>query len=360
MNIRTFEIETIGRLAVHTIIAKTPTRDARARTRDELLEFSSEENDTLKMRLVSALKNPAKTFQLEFEDKSVNIIYEMLSEDSGLSEAGFLEYSKSLAVRLAGAHFRTNIPGGHCLIGEGTTTTRIPFFFIVKAELHEVFNIEENALRVVKDVFLSPAKDLYKVAIFFKEKSDISAFMYDDQFSLQKKDLTEYFYRQFLGLTTEKNDRLRSKNFYEKTKAFAEKNVDNVKDRIGIIKALDVLYREDGSGVISAGTFSDTYFEGELKAKYDERVVKQFPTAFTKDISLVENRAGLQRVTIPLSYAVEISGNATSLDNVEVIEDPNSLALERIGIEINSGNVRKLIVVKEADVGDRVKQEVPF
>jgi hypothetical protein len=38
--------------------------------------------------------------------------------------------------------------------------------------------------------------------------------MYDDQFSPQKKDLTEYFYGKFLGLTTDRNDRILSKNFY--------------------------------------------------------------------------------------------------------------------------------------------------
>lgn len=357
MNIRTFEIVKIGRMAAHTIIAKTVENDAKARLRDVLLEFDAEETDILKERLTAALRNFSKTFQLEFEEKGDDSVYQKVTDKAVMDDAAFLAYSRTLAQRLASAHFRINIPGGHCLVGEGTAKGKIPFFFVVKAELQEVFNIENNALHLIKDVFLSPAKDLYKIAIFFKEKSGVTPFMYDDQFSLQKRDLTEYFYSNFLGLTTEKNDRLRSKNFYERTKEFAERNLDNAKDRFGIIKALDVLYREDTSGIISPEEFSNNYFEGELKEKYDQMVSKEFPTAFTKDISLVENRAGLQRSTIPLSYSMEIVGDARSLLQVEVIDDPNADQLNEVEIEINNGNVRQLVVLKEAETEPEAEPE---
>ena len=113
---------------------------------------------------------------------------------------------------------------------------------------------------------------------------------------------------------------------------------------------MDVLYREDTTGIVSPETFSENYFEGELKAKYDEMIRKEFPNAFTKDTALVENRSGLQRVTIPLSYSVNIVGDAASLERIEVIDDPTEQEFERVGVEINNGNVRKLIMVKEAGV----------
>lgn len=347
MNIRNLNIESIGHLAAHTIVAKTPTQDARAHLREILITGTKEEKEMLAERMSSALKNLSKTFQLEFEETGEDSIHGTLS-GAALDDAAFLEYSKKLARKLASSHFRVNIPGGHCLIGEGVATRNVKFFFVIKAELQQVFNIESNELRLIKDVFLSPAKELYKIGIFFIETSGITPFMYDDQFSLQKKDLTEYFYSNFLGLTTDKNDRLRSKNFYEQTKNFAERNIDNVADRIGIVKALDVLYREDATGIISPETFSETYFEGELKAKFDEMIGKDFPIAFTKDISLVENRSGLQRMSIPLSYQMDIVGDAASLERVEVIDNPSENELQRVGVEINNGNLRKLIMLKEA------------
>ena len=97
--------------------------------------------------------------------------------------------------------------------------------------MQKVFSITGINLNVVKDVFLSPAKDFYKVAVFINKNDDFTPFMFDDQFSMQKKDLTEYFYGRFLGLTTDKNDDIKSKNFFKDTKAFIEKNVDNIQSK---------------------------------------------------------------------------------------------------------------------------------
>ena len=124
------------------------------------------------------------------------------------------------------------------MIGNGTTSDNKFFFFVIKAELQEVFNIANDELNLIKDVFLSPAKDFYKIGFFIEHGKSFLPFMYDDQFSLQKKDLTEYFYGTFLGLTTDRNDRLRAKNFFEDTKAFIDVNIDNLKDKRGLLNAV--------------------------------------------------------------------------------------------------------------------------
>lgn len=350
MNIANIEVKTIDRIIAHEIYPKTEKKDAYAIAHTELLKFSKAEKDILISRIQEALSNSSKTFQLEYEDKSDGSIYTIVKEIKSKSDKEFISITKSLADNLADSHFRTKIPGGYCLIGDGKTKDDKIFFFIIKAELQEVFNIENNKLVLIKDVFLSPAKDFYKIGFFIESGKKYLPFMYDDQFSLQKKDLTEYFYGKFLGLTTDKNDKLKSKNFFDDTKLFIDNNVENLKDKIGLLGALKTLYREDTTGVISPKDFSDTYLEGKLKDLFDKKIVtEKYPISFTKDIELIENRIDLQRISIPLSYGVTIVGNTTDLNELEIINDPSKRTLQELEPQINNGQVKKIVILKQAN-----------
>jgi hypothetical protein len=284
---------------------------------------------------------------LEFENLSDGSVYHTLSNNLNFTEKNFIKYSQELSDALAASHFRTKIPGGYCLIGEGLSDKNQYFFFVLKAELQEVFNIQGSKLKLIQNVFLSPAKDFYKIGFFIKQSSSFIPFMYDDQFSLQKKDLTEYFYSHFLGLTTDKNDSLKSKNFYSDTKDFIETNVHNTKDRIGLLKALSVLYREDATGVLSPKDFSEKYLEDQLKIKFDKIIDSKYPHSFTKDISLIEKSLDLQRLSIPLAYSLAIVGNSESLADVQVINDPTNTEMENLEPEINSGRIKKIVLIRE-------------
>jgi len=349
MNLSSLKIASIDRIIAHEIHPKTEEKDAFAKTNSALLKFKKPEKEILIKRILEALTNTTKTFQLDYEDKSIDSVYSLMTKIKKQTDKEFITSSASLADDLADAHFRTKIPGGYCLVGNGLTTTNKFFFFIIKAELQEVFNVHNNELTLIKDVFLSPAKDFYKIGFFLESGSNFIPFMYDDQFSLQKKDLTEYFYGTFLGLTTDRNDRLKAKNFYEDTKTFIETNIDDVHDRIGLLKALNVLYREDTTGLISAREFSNNYFEGELKTKFEKKIVEEkYPLSFTKDISLIENRLELQRISIPLSFTMSIVGSTSELDTLDIIDDPSKQTIKDIEPQINNGQIRKMILVKQA------------
>ncbi|WP_294323619.1 nucleoid-associated protein [uncultured Chryseobacterium sp.] len=348
MNITKINFSSINRIIAHEIHPKTPYKNAYSKHVDALLTFTKEEKDILLKRLQDAIISTSKTFQLDFEDKSKESIYNKLKVVEKTTDKEFIEITQSLADDLANAHFRTKIPGGYCLVGCGKTNNNKYFFFIIKAELQEVFNVTKNRLVIIKDVFLSPAKDFYKVGIFIQEGRKFIPFMYDDQFSLQKKDLTEYFYGKFLGLTTDKNDKLKSKNFYDDTKSFIDKNVKNLKDKLGLFSALTNIFREDTSGLISAKDFSENYFEGNLKIQYDKKIVDaKYPISFTRNIELIDNKLDLQRISIPLTFNMSIVGSALDLDKVEIIEDPTETSLEELTPELNNGEIKKLIILKQ-------------
>ena len=349
MNLSALKIASIDRIISHEIYPKTAEKEAFAKTNSFLLKFKQEEKDILIKRILEALTNTTKTFQLDYEDKSDESVYSLIKKVKTQTDNEFIASSISLAENLADAHFRIKIPGGYCLIGNGLTSTNKFFFFVIKAELQEVFNVQNNQLNLIKDVFLSPAKDFYKIGFFLENNNSYIPFMYDDQFSMQKKDLTEYFYGKFLGLTTDSNDRLKAKNFYEDTKNFIEANVNEIHDRIGLLKALNVLYREDTTGLISAREFSNSYFEGDLKTKYEKKIVEEkYPLSFTRDISLIENRLELQRISIPLSFSMSIVGSTEELGSLDIFDEPSNQTMKDIEPQINSGKIKKMILVKQA------------
>lgn len=343
MNVTTIKIKSIGRLIAHQIVPKTKNVDAYSQNSENLLVLNADEKNILIERLHTAICNSTKTFLLAFEDDGTNSVYHSLHNNYPQNDQQFVSLSTALSERLAESHFRAKIPGGYCLIGEGLTESDKTFFFIIKAELQEVFNIERNQLKLIKDVFLSPAKDFYKVGFFIKTGNKFMPFMYDDQFTMQKHDLTEYFYSRFLGLTTDKNDSLRSKNFYFDTKTFIEMEIDNLQDRIGLFQSLRVLFRENTSGTISLMDFANNNLEGELKTKYLQKFGSKYPQSFTRKIDLIEKRLDLHRVSIPLSYTVKIVGDQNSMNDVHIFEG-NTIS-DLIIPSIDSGRVDKVVVL---------------
>lgn len=350
MNLNSIKIKTIERVIAHEIHPKTEEKSAYAKVANQLLNLTDGDKGILIERITEALIHPKKMFQLEHEDKSNTSVFAIVQKVKTLSDIDFVNSSIIMAHNLADAHFRIKIPGGYCLIGEGLTSQNQKFFFVIKAEVQEVFNIQNNQLTLIKDVFLSPAKDFYKVGFFIEEENEFIPFMYDDQYSPQKKDLTEYFYGKFLGLTTDRNDKLRGKNFYEDTKHFIEKNVDNLHDKMGLLRSLNVLYREDTSGVISPKDFGNKYFEGALKSRFEKKVIEnKFPHSFTKDISLIDNKIELQRITIPLSFGLSLSGSMDTMNNnIQIIDNPTIETIQQIEPEINNGRCSQIIILKQS------------
>lgn len=349
MNISRLNFISIEKVIAHEIHPKTSQAEAYPVHNDNLLDFEDSEKNFLVNKIQDSFSNTKKTFQLVYEDFSEESLFKKLKEIKSYNEQDFISFSKDLADKMAESHFRTKIPGGYCLIGTGKTNNNKMFFFVIKAELQEVCNITNNSLKIIKDVFLSPAKEFYKLGLFIEDGNEFIPYMYDDQFSPQKKDLTEYFYGKFLGLTTDENDKLKSKNFFDDTKAFIESNIRNVKDKIGLLDALKVVFREDTSGIISAKKFSEEYFEGSLKELYEKKIVNpKYPLSFTKNLDLIDNKLDFLRVSIPLTFFTSLVGSAAELNNIEIVDEPTSSDIKELQPEIDNGTINKIVILRQA------------
>ncbi|PKR81769.1 hypothetical protein CW751_00055 [Brumimicrobium salinarum] len=342
MNITKKEIKSFNHLICHRVFPKSETQDAYPEFNENILRLNSDDSQVLKDRLHKAMQNHKKCFELNFSNKNTDSVYSLLHDNYPVEKHDFIEVSKELTDQLATSHFRRRIPGGFCLIGDCKLVSGEKMFFIIKAELQEVFNIANKKLNVIKDVFLSPAKDFYKVGLFIGT-SNFTPFIYDDQYTSQKLDLTEYFYSHFLGLSTNENDALLSKNFFKSTKRFIDEYPDiDQKDRTGLYGALTTTFREKVDGLISLQAFADNYLTGAIKDKYLQEFGEKFPIAFTKNISLIERNVDLERISLKINDSTYINGKRSEMDRIEIIEKKDIInsSSDNNSIIINTG--RKL------------------
>ena len=131
-------------------------------------------------------------------------------------------------------------------------------------------------------------------------KNSFKPYMYDDQFSIYKDDLTIYFYDRFLGLSTDENNKLKTKNLFLDIKDFIENNVDDMTDAVGLKTAMRAYFRENTEGHVSVEEFSDRYLHGTtLENEFKKQYADKYPRAIVLDTTLLSNMQLLtQRTTL--------------------------------------------------------------
>ena len=318
----------INRIIIHRVHKKVKGDDhGVAEYSDNLFDFDTVELETLKERICSAFSKSKRFFKLEIsrvEDES------FFGNSKGIkksSKNNFIENSKNIADLLAVSHDRRTIPSGLLLVMDGYYNKNKHYILVMKAELQEAFTIkeenEQKMVELINDLFLSPAKDFYKIGFLVEDinldilypNDSYSAYMYDDNFGSGKRNLAEYFYEGFLGLSTSNNDKLLTKNFYNDVSLFIHNNVKKFDDRKGLKHALRTLFRENTTGVINPQSFAEEYFNDERRRKYGSEVGINYPHSFTKDLSLVDR--SLKRDKIALIEDLKIEGPADSIEKVE-------------------------------------------
>lgn len=346
----------INRIIIHRIHKKRPEDEfGFAEYSDNLFDFGITELETLKDRICSAFSKSKRFFKLEITRTEEESFFGNSSAIKNTSNIDFVKKSKNIADLLAIGHNKRTIPSGLLLIMDGYFDSNKHFVLVIKAELQKAFTIkEENNQKLVKlinDLFLSPAKDFYKIGYIVEDinasssfpNSDYSAYMYDDNFNSGKRNLAEYFYDTFLGLSTSRNDKLITKNYYSDVSSFIENNVQSFDNKKGLRSALNTLYRENTTGVINPQEFAELHFDDELLRKYGSEVGLNYVHSFTKDLSLVDRK--LQRGKINLIEDLKIEGPTDSLDNVDVTNGQD-INLETLRIQIENGDIGQLITIK--------------
>lgn len=345
--IKQFTISAIQRVIAHRIIQKTVSSPCYADTHDSLYKLNVDDKQVLIQRIEKAVNNRKKCFDLSFRDKGKNSMYEHLLKLGFVSDdKAYIEFSKETAGKLSESQDNISIPGGYCLVVDGKLKDGEYFVCIIKADYQEVFNVHENSMQVLNDVFLSPAKDFYKVGFFVQNTTNKSfkPYMYDDQFSIYKDDLTLYFYDRFLGLSTDENNKLKTKNLFLDIKDFIENNVDDMTDAGGLKRAMRAYFRENTEGHVSVEEFSDRFLHGTtLEAEFKKQYLDKYPRAIVLDTTLLSNMQLLtQRTTLSDKITILTKEGVTMkvLDNETV---------GKIIPTINTGTNTKVVLFETAE-----------
>lgn len=346
----------INRIIIHRVHKKRPEEEfGFAEYSDNLFDFGVTELETLKDRICTAFSKSKRFFKLEIARTEDESIFGNVRSIKNCDRDEFLEKSKNIANLLATSHDKRTIPSGLLLIMDGYFENNKHFVLVIKAELQEAFTIKEvnsqKLVELINDLFLSPAKDFYKIGYIVEDinressfpNSDYSAYMYDDNFTSGKRNLAEYFYETFLGFSTSNNDKLLTKNYYTDVSNFIEGNVIGFENKKGLRNALNTLLRENTTGVINPQEFAELHFDDELLRKYGSEIGINYSHSFTKDLSLVDRR--LQRGKINLIDDLKLEGPTDSIDNVNVVNGQN-VNFETLRLQIENGEIGQLITIK--------------
>jgi hypothetical protein len=342
-----FEIKEVQRVIAHRIVQKTEDAPCYPEVHESLYNLSAKDKEVLIQRIEKAVNNRKKCFDLSFKDKSDDSMFKHLTKLGFVSEDDeYINFSKEAAGKLSESQDNISIPGGYCLVADGKMKGGEYFICIIKADYQEVFNVRENSMHVLSDVFLSPAKDFYKVGFFMQDKvkNSFKPYMYDDQFSIYKDDLTLYFYDKFLGLSTDENNKLNTKNLYMDIIDFINVNVDFCDDNRGLIKAAQSYFRENTEGHVSVAGFSDRYLKNtKLETPFKKQYGEKYPRAIVLDTTLLTTeRLMTQRTTLGDKITIITKEGV----KMTLIDEEN---ISKIIPTIKSGKNTKIVVFETTE-----------
>jgi hypothetical protein len=277
----------INKVTVHKIFGKSKKNpEPYAGSCKELVKLGDEGMQTLNNRISSCLNHKSKFYELHLSTKDKDSFFEIHKPLWGSDEKKYLEISQQIADKAANAHKNANIPDGLLIVLEGKITN-MKATVVIKAEKSDAFSMTGTDLQLVKDIFLSSDKTLYKIgfAIHRDEKvktaNGYNFYVYDDAFSPSKEDLAYYFYSSFLGLSTEKNSKLLTNKLHRQLMKFVMKHI-GFGDKYEVMRNLDRAFLDPARKILHAKDFI-SYFPNELADIYRTEIEETFPTSFIKD-----------------------------------------------------------------------------
>jgi hypothetical protein len=325
-----FENLEILRVTYHKTISKSKDNPVPYAT--DCLDFCKLGTDgeaTLIKRIQNCIKKTSHFFELDLENSSKGSMFEIQKNFINSKKVEFLKTSQEVADLAASCQTRVNIPDGLILIIEAKFNG-IYAIIVVKAEKSEAFSANGNDLKLIKDIFLSSDKTLYKIGIFARTDSknltpnSYKYFVFDDDFSPSKDDLAIYFYKSFLGLTTEKNSKLLTNKMHNKLKRFVDDYIDS-SDGYDVRRSIDRIFLDVDKKTLSSESFKDL-IPKELLERYNRDIVEQMPTAFVKDLKII-NKIDTQRIKINEDIFLTIGPNSEIIDMGDTEVDKNRLIM---------------------------------
>jgi hypothetical protein len=344
-----FKKLSIDRVIIHKIIGKSTAEDAYSIPATDLHKLDPETTETLIKRITNAVKRSRRLFETTIKVTESDSFFSLAKDLPKSEKRHFIKYSASICQIAAAAHQNANIPGGLLIVIEGQID-KFSSVIVVKAELQEAMTLRGNSVELMKELFLSPAKEFYKIGLLVHKDgrsnspTAYQSFVYDDNFTPKRNDIAEYFYKDFLGFSTSENDKLLTNNFLKDFDSFVEENITDHTSRKHLKISIKADYRESSVQIVDPQNYLN-FFDDEplLKEKFERQILSKFPRSFTKDLSLVET--SLKRVTRTISGDLKLTGPPEQVDGAEIIDQNEMAKPTKLVTQINSGAYSKVILI---------------
>ncbi len=301
----------IHRIALHTILVKTSEEEhAEVDLDDALLDLTDDVREVLKKRLIDAAGKQSKAFTLEIARSEPGTFYDHCLPIINQNDDDFLNTSRQLAILLASKQTRTRIPGGYFLLLDCSDRAKgLGQYIVIKAEpdqgvTHSRTGKKSKADLLTKILF-SSAQRLYKIGMLFQRLKPVGdgvtpndlyeCMLFDSQFSADKRP-AEYFYKDFLSLSVDKNARLQTYRFNELVESFIHNQIVDQEAREDAMDALRVELKNQES-LIQPAEFGKRHFEDDdLKDLFTVEVTNALPPSIEKDTRLLTQRIQKRKI----------------------------------------------------------------
>jgi hypothetical protein len=295
----------ITKLALHRI-QKSEQRSSEATTThgDELVEVTEEIEAELVRRLSESLGAGSNSIQMEIDleetQSAINDLTESIDTDDNDI---FLEKSKVLANLLASSSQHRSIQGGPFFVLKGLTTSNDrPFIAVIKAEYSSGFQQDQEAVRLLRNIFLTPNQKLFKIGFITidnaeldlperYEQSNLICLVFDVNTSHRNNgNFATYFYKKFLGLKFRETEEVLTRDFFDFTKSFFIQRINDADIRFDHMNRLYAYLTSRHRLQLNINTFIRENIDDEYQESYRAELShRSLPrTGFVKNNLFIE------------------------------------------------------------------------
>ena len=275
-----------------------------------MIRMTPQMESIFRTRMHDAFSQGGKAFELSINDVEDGSAFSLIHGMRQCNDATFLAKSITLANKLADTQTKKSIPHGFFVLLDCVNPQdNLPVYVLMKAEPHDAVEISTNVARALENIILSPSQKMYKAACFQQISADSGhrgyrAYLFDEQFA-SRAQLAEYFYKGFLGLSVNSNDKVLTKMFFCRM-------ADSIKDKY----ENDYVKRNDAEAVLDSEMRNQNLalnpreainriIDVEDRDYFYRRVIKEdMPTNFRKNLSLIDGR--MMRRSLSISDQIKI------------------------------------------------------
>lgn len=277
----------------NTMIGMTPRMEAIFRT-----------------RMHDAFSQGGKAFELSINDVEDGSAFSMTHGLRQCNDATFIAKSLSLANKLADTQTKKSIPHGFFVLLDCVyPQNNFPVYVLMKAEPHDAVEISTNVARALENIILSPSQKMYKAACFQQISAEgghrgYRAYLFDEQFA-SRAQLAEYFYKDFLGLSINSNDKVLTKMFFcRMTDTIKDKYENDYVKKNDVEAVLDSEMRNQNLA-FNPREVINRIIDVDDRDYFYRRVIREdLPTSFRKNLSLIDSR--MMRRSMSISDQIKI------------------------------------------------------